>query len=107
VLAAIDAGSNTLRLLIGRVINGWVEPEFYQRHICRMAGDFSKVRSLSLESKGRALIALKDFAETCRQFGVGQVKAIGTAVFRQATNGLKFAQEIKNVTHLPFEIISW
>ena len=38
MLAAIDAGSNTLRLLIGKVQNGKVAPLLYERRICRLAG---------------------------------------------------------------------
>ena len=106
MLAAIDAGSNTLRLLVGKVTNGRVLPEFYLRRISRLAGGFTHNEGLSPEARERTLIAFQEFAETCRQAEVKQVRAIGTAAFRQAVNGEHFAREIREITQLPLEIIS-
>ncbi len=106
MLAAIDAGSNTLRLLVGKVTNGRVLPEFYLRRISRLAGGFTQNEGLSPEARERTLIAFQEFAETCRQAEVKQVRAIGTAAFRQAVNGEHFAREIREITQLPLEIIS-
>ncbi len=106
MLAAIDAGSNTLRLLVGKVTNGRVLPEFYLRRISRLAGGFTQNEGLSPEARERTLFAFQEFAETCRQAEVKQIRAIGTAAFRQAANGEHFAREIKEITQLPLEIIS-
>ena len=106
MLAAIDAGSNTLRLLIGKVVDGKVVPEVYLRRICRLAGGFSKEEGLSFAARKRTLAAFKEFAETCQQFDVSQVRAVGTAAFRLAINGQAFVDEIRQVTRLPLEIIS-
>jgi len=106
MLAAIDVGSNTLRLLVGRVVAGRVVPEHCQRQICRLAGGFSQEEGLSSTAMERTLSALQTFAETCRQNNVSEVKAIGTAAFRMATNGQSFARQINNLIQFPFEIIS-
>jgi exopolyphosphatase/guanosine-5'-triphosphate,3'-diphosphate pyrophosphatase len=106
MLAAIDAGSNTLRLLIGKVADGKVVPELYLRRICRLAGGFSEETGLSPAARERTLAVLNEFAEICRQFDVQQVRAVGTAAFRQAVNGEAFADEIRKTTRLPLEIIS-
>ena len=106
MLAAIDAGSNTLRLLIGRVDKGRVVPDVYLRRITRLAGDFSEAGGLAPAARERTLVAFKDFAETCRHFDVQRIRAVGTAAFRQAINGEAFAHEIREATRLPLEIIS-
>lgn len=106
MLAAIDAGSNTLRLLVGSVTDGKVLPEFYLRRISRLAGGFTQKEGLSPEARERTLLAFQEFAKTCRQAEVKQVKAIGTAAFRQAVNGEHFAREIRGITQLPLIIIS-
>ncbi len=106
MLAAIDTGSNTLRLLVGRVVEGKVLPEFYLRRISRLAGGFSKEEGLSAEAMQRTLAAFQELAKACRQAKVCQVKAVGTAAFRQAVNGEDFAREISAATQLPLEIIS-
>lgn len=106
MFAAIDAGSNTLRLLIGNIADGKVVPEFYLRRICRLAGGFSEGEGLSTAAKERALFAFMEVAEACRQLDVRQVRAVGTAAFRQAINGESFVHEIRQATRLPLEIIS-
>ena len=106
MLAAIDAGSNTLRLLIGKVIAGKVVPELYLRRICRLAGDFTDEEGLSAAARERTLIAFKELAEVCQDLAVEQVRAVGTAAFRQAVNGDDFAREIRAATQISLEVIS-
>ncbi len=104
--AAIDAGSNTLRLLIGRVVKGQVVPELYRRRICRLAGNFSQQEGLSAEARERALSVFEEFFTICDKARVHQIKAVGTAAFRQAVNGEDFASLVRQTTGLPLEIIS-
>lgn len=104
--AAIDAGSNTLRLLIGETSQGRVSPHIYQRRITRLAGGFTVEGGLSPDARERTLLALREFAATCRELRVNQIKAVGTAAFRRACNGVEFAQEVRCLTGIPLEIIS-
>ncbi len=106
MLAAIDAGSNTLRLLVGKVVDNEVVPSFYLRRISRLAGGFSEQEGLSPAAMERALFVFQEFAEACQQAGASQVRAVGTAAFRQAVNGEAFASEINWMTRVPLEIIS-
>lgn len=106
MFAAVDAGSNTLRLLIGRVSDGRVLPERYLRHITRLAGGFTPEAGLSPAAMERTLAALSGFAESCADLGVRKIGAVGTAAFRMAVNGQGFAQEIQRRTGIPLEIIS-
>ena len=104
--ATIDAGSNTLRLLIGRVVEDRVFPEHYHRRICRLAGNFSQRTGLSAEARQRTLCVFKEFADLCRRDRVQQIRAVGTAAFRQAVNGEDFALQVRESTGLPLDIIS-
>ncbi len=106
MLASVDVGSNTLRLLIGEVVAGEVRPESYQRHICRLAGDFTVTEGLSAASRQRVLSALQDFAESCSLAGVERIRAVGTAAFRMAVNGPDFMRQIRQQTQLPLDIIT-
>ena len=106
MLAAIDAGSNTLRLLIGKVENGKIAPLLYERRICRLAGGFKDEEGLSPEALERTLFAFQEFAKICAINKVKKVRAVGTAAFRQAINGEKFASKIRSVTQLPLNVIS-
>jgi exopolyphosphatase/guanosine-5'-triphosphate,3'-diphosphate pyrophosphatase len=106
MLAAIDAGSNTLRLLIGKIQNGKAAPLLYERRTCRLAGGFKNEEGLSPEAMERTLFAFQEFAKVCAMNNVKKVSAVGTAAFRQAINGEKFACKIRSTTQLPLQIIS-
>ena len=106
MLATVDAGSNTIRLLIARYINGRFEPKNYYHRICRLLGGYSHERGLSLEAQTRALDVLQEFFFICQAERVQQIKAVGTAAFRQAINGKAFAAHISKTTQIPLEIIS-
>lgn len=105
MLAAIDAGSNTLRLLIGTADDKKVEPHFYHRRITRLAGDFSEEGGLSYDARERTLSALREFATICQQENVTTRKAVGTAAFRKAVNGQSFADEIAEACDINLDII--
>ncbi len=106
MLAAIDAGSNTLRLLIGRVVGDRVVPELYLRRISRLAGGFTEETGLSPAAMERTLAAFREFAETCHRYQIKQIMAVGTAAFRSSLNGESFAARVRSTTRLPLEIIS-
>lgn len=106
MLAAIDAGSNTLRLLIGEVSAGKVVPLLYDRQICRLAGGFKEDQGLSPEAMERTLAAFNRFAVICQKNRARKVRAVGTAAFRQALNGEEFAGKVRTMTQLPLAVIS-
>ena len=89
--ATIDAGSNTLRLLIGRVVEDRVFPEHYHRRICRLAGNFSQRTGLSAEARQRTLCVFKEFADLCRRDRVQQIRAVGTETLDRF--GVRHARE--------------
>jgi exopolyphosphatase/guanosine-5'-triphosphate,3'-diphosphate pyrophosphatase len=107
VLAAIDIGSNTVRLLIGDVNpDGALSPLRYVRRVTRLAGGFTDQRGLAPESMERTLSALHEFQDICRQHRVNNLLAVGTAAFRTACNGCSFAEQIRASTRIPVEIIT-
>ena len=68
--AAIDAGSNTLRLLVGRIVGSNVVPSFYLRRICRLAGGFSAEEGLApCSAVGDGASGATDRGSTRRRLG--------------------------------------
>jgi len=106
VFAAIDAGSNTLRLLIGHVEDGRVIPHSYCRHITRLAGGYTDQYGLSVEAMGRTLEAFRDFASMCQAKDVSRVRAVGTAAFRLAANTTDFVEKIRSETGISLDIVT-
>ncbi|MBE0599030.1 MAG: exopolyphosphatase [Desulfuromonadales bacterium] len=104
--AAVDVGTNTVRLLIGKAPAGRIEPHHYFRRITRLGGGYREPMGLAPEAAERTWRALEEIAERLQVAGVRQLRAVGTAVLREASNGPDFVRRVVEGTGLPLEIIS-
>lgn len=103
--AALDIGSNTLRMLIlGEGHQARQGPHYFRR-VTRLAGDFSPESGLATASMDRTLAALQEFSGELRKFSVNEVRAVGTAALRNAINADKFVEKIRSKTGIQIEII--
>jgi len=68
LLAAIDLGSNSFRLEIGRVDHGQVQRVDYLKETVRLGNGFDEQRNLSQEAIQRGLACLARFAERLAGF---------------------------------------
>jgi exopolyphosphatase/guanosine-5'-triphosphate,3'-diphosphate pyrophosphatase len=103
--AAVDVGTNTVRLLLGEERDGRVVPDRYYRRITRLGGGFTSEMGLSPQAMERTLSALTEIGEILRSSGVNTVRAVGTAALREAPNGVSFAEKIRSAARIPLEII--
>lgn len=105
--AAIDVGSNTVRMLIGEVsVTGGMIPATYLRAITRLRGGFKPTQGLSSAAMERTLAALQEFAVELAGYDVGALAVAGTAALRQAPNGHAFVARVREKTGLAIEILS-
>ena len=104
MLAALDVGSNTVRLLLGSVTRGKVLPQLYARRVTRLKGG-QTLAGLSPEGMTRTLSALHDFSKIINQYTPSVLRAVGTEALRSAANGEAFAARVFNETGLLLEII--
>jgi exopolyphosphatase / guanosine-5'-triphosphate,3'-diphosphate pyrophosphatase len=103
VVASIDLGTNTARLLIA-------EKDPYReillnRIITRLGGGFSRERGLSEEAQQRSVDALKRFAAEMKKHDVAQVRAVATSAVRDAVNGASFVERVRRETGIELEVI--
>jgi exopolyphosphatase / guanosine-5'-triphosphate,3'-diphosphate pyrophosphatase len=106
VLAAIDVGTNTARLLIGCLdSNGTLQPLLLKRKITRLGGGFSRNAGLSAEAMERTITAMQDFAESMKLQGVIEVRAVATSAVRDALNGRQFTDDVLACTGIRLEVI--
>ena len=103
--AAIDVGTNTVRLLLGETAEGRVIPERYLRRITRLGGGLTPEGALSDEAMERTLVALAGFADELRRQPPDSLRAVGTEALRAAANGGAFAALVRAETGIPLEII--
>ena len=105
MLAAIDVGSNTVRMLIGEVVDGKVTPRHYERRITRLKGGQSE-SGLAHDAMERTLSALQDFATLASGFDPVEMRIVGTEALRSAANGGQFAESVFQSLGVTLEIIS-
>ncbi len=105
-IAAIDIGSNTLRLLIAEKTEDRFRALFRDREIVRLGRNFYLDRLLSSPGMEAAVKVLKRFKIKSEQEGVARVLAVGTGVLREAENIRYFLEKVEMETDIPVKVIS-
>jgi exopolyphosphatase / guanosine-5'-triphosphate,3'-diphosphate pyrophosphatase len=106
ILAGIDIGTNTLRLLIAEVEARSFRELFSDRIITRLGQDLHRTGEIAPEAGKRSLNALLDFAESIRRHDVYRTAAVGTSALRNASNAADFIVDAKKKTGLSINVIS-
>ncbi len=104
--AAIDVGSNTIRMLLGDCCDGVILPHSCYREITRLGGDFSPQTGLSAAAMERALVTLRSFADIIDAAEISQIRVVATAVLRRAKNRHTFLAQVAAATGLKIEVIT-
>jgi exopolyphosphatase / guanosine-5'-triphosphate,3'-diphosphate pyrophosphatase len=106
VHAAIDLGSNTVRLLIARLEHGQLVPLEYHREVTRLAGKFKFETGLAPEAMERTLVVLQQYSSILGRLNLQGFRMVGTEIVRKAVNQAYFQNEIGNRTGLQLEVLS-
>lgn len=106
VCAAIDIGTNTLRLLIAEAVGS---DEFAvlheEQHITRLGEGLMPSRLLQDKPRERSLAVLRRFAEAIRSFRADPVAAVATSAVREARNRREWIAEIEQESGLALRVI--
>ena len=114
LLAAVDLGSNSFRLMIGRVDES-VTAEGSSRQIfqvdamrepVRLAAGLTPDKYLDQPSRRRGLDALRRFGDRLRDFDGEQVRAVATNTLRVAKNAQEFLIEAEAALGFPIDVIA-
>ncbi|HZE59942.1 MAG TPA: exopolyphosphatase [Burkholderiales bacterium] len=105
-LAAVDLGSNSFHLEIGRVVDRQIYPLDAVREVVRLGGGLTADKRIDRATQASALEALAKFAERLRGFPRQGVRAVGTNALRIAKNSSQFLREARSVLGFPIEVIS-
>jgi exopolyphosphatase/guanosine-5'-triphosphate,3'-diphosphate pyrophosphatase len=106
VYAAIDVGTNTLRLLVAEAADAHHFTILYQEQaIARLGEGLMPSRRLQDAPSRRGLAVLKGFAETTRRFKVQHVAAAATSAVREASNREEFVAAVYQESGLSLQVI--
>ncbi len=106
VIAAVDLGSNSFRLQVGRVVGNQIYPLDSLKESVRLAAGLTAEKTLDGPSQLRALEALARFGERLRGFPPEAVRAVATNTLRVAKNAARFLPEAEAALGFPIEVIS-
>ncbi len=105
--AAIDVGSNAMRLKIVEVrADGAVEPIYQHRAPVRLGHEVFLTGFLTEEAIQKAIEAFGEFSEAIEKSKVHAIRAIATSATREAINGDHFVERIYNSSGIQLERIS-
>lgn len=106
VLASIDVGSNTLRLLIAEIKDGRVIDIFSDRKITRLGQRVDETGFLQEENMALSLAALQEFSLVISKYCVRHVKAVATSALRESSNSDIFVRKVFDESGILINVIS-
>ena len=110
-VAAIDCGTNTIRLLIAdaRASSGGavrLVPLVRLNEIVRLGQGVDRTGRLDEAALERTLAVVGDYADRCREFGAQSVRFVATSATRDASNRAVFVEGVRELLGVEPEIVS-
>ncbi|MGD0266773.1 MAG: Ppx/GppA phosphatase family protein [Candidatus Methylomirabilota bacterium] len=106
-VAAIDLGTNTVRLLVAEPDGaGGYRPIFAAQEITRLGQDLLPDRTLQPEPIRRTLVVLRRFRQAAEAHAAGRIVVVGTSALREAKNRDAFLIRARREAGLDVQVIS-
>jgi exopolyphosphatase/guanosine-5'-triphosphate,3'-diphosphate pyrophosphatase len=107
-VAAIDCGTNSIRLLVADVDAGSGELVDLDRRmtIVRLGQGVDRTGRLAPEALARTFAACREYAEAIRELGARSVRFVATSASRDADNREEFTRGVKEILGVAPEVVS-
>ena len=105
-LAAVDLGSNSFRLEIGRIEHGQFYRTEYLKETVRQGNGLDENRNLTPQAMQRGWECLARFGERLAGFEDTEVRAVATQTLREARNRDEFLGPGMKMLGFPIDVIS-
>lgn len=105
-LAAIDIGSNSVRIVVARAVDAGYQILDEERENTRLAASLDETGELCPDSVDATVHALRSFVTMANGYGVDSVRAIATSAVRDAKNGDAFCRRVADELGLTVDVIS-
>ena len=106
LLAAVDLGSNSFRLEIGRYDSGHINRIEYLKETVRQGNGLDADRNLTIDAMQRGWDCLARFGERLAGFKKSQVRAVATQTLREARNREEFLVKANKILGFPIDVIA-
>src|SRR5579862_4874802 len=105
-LAAIDIGSNSVRLKISRLSGRRLVEIHEDRQVTRLGDGAFRTGLLTPEAIAETVKVLRRFHRSVQQEGADSVRVVATSALRDARNSRAFLEWVRSTTGWKVEIIS-
>lgn len=106
VIAGIDIGTNTLRLLISDIGDSHFKERYSERRITRLGEGLSRLGCLTENAIDRSITTLKDFRSIIDRYKIDEIVVVATSAVREAKNRQYFIELVRRETGFDIETIS-
>src|SRR6266545_6273969 len=104
--AAVDIGSNSVRLKISRLVSHRLVEIHEDREVTRLGESVFRSGFLSPEAIASTVKVLRRFHRAAQKAGADSVRVVATAALRDARNSRAFLEWVRSTTGWNVEIIS-
>jgi exopolyphosphatase / guanosine-5'-triphosphate,3'-diphosphate pyrophosphatase len=104
--AAVDIGSNSVRLKIARLVRGRLRAVHEDREVTRLGESTFRSGFLTPEAMAETVKVLRRFHRAAQQIVTDSVRVVATSALRDARNAQAFLEWVRSATGWTVEIIS-
>ncbi|MGH3600054.1 MAG: exopolyphosphatase [Pseudonocardiaceae bacterium] len=105
-VAAIDCGTNSIRLLVADVCAGMVSDVHREMRIVRLGQDVDATGRLAPDALDRTRVALADYAAIARSAGAKRLRMVATSAIRDAANREEYFAMVRRTLGTDAEVIT-
>src|SRR6266545_7179437 len=106
IFAAVDIGSNSVRLKIARLRGRKLHSIHEDREVTRLGEGVFRTNFLTPESMAETVKVLRRFHRTAQRMGTDSVRVVATSALRDARNSQAFLEWVRSATGWTVDIIS-
>ncbi len=96
-VAAIDCGTNSIRLLVTDLVDGRARELVREMRIVRLGQDVDATGRLARDAIDRTLQATREYAELIAMLGAEEIRFCATSAARDAENAEEFADGVESI----------
>lgn len=105
-VAAIDCGTNSIRLLVADVVDGGLQEVERRTQVVRLGEGVDRTGRLAPHALARTLEATAAYAQLCAQHQVQQIRFVATSATRDAENRDDFVSGVQTAIGVVPEVVS-
>src|ERR1700722_16347886 len=106
VFAAIDIGTNSIRLAVVRVEGNRLTTLAVHREVVRLGEGEFETNQMNAEAIARGALVCSRFADVARGFGASEIVAYATSAVREAENREEFIERVRTDSGVDVSVIS-